>query len=757
MTTALGDKHILIVGLGLIGGSVARRLKQNNPQQPVTAFDKDASQLAQARDEGVIDNIAGDLAALAAVADLIVVAVPSLATGPVFEQLVKNLKPSVVITDVASVKGKVVADAGKLGRFAARFVPGHPIAGSEKSGYSASFPDLFAHRRVILTPLEETDADAIRLTHLLWRETGAEVHGMSVSRHDEVLAATSHLPHLLSYALVDVLVKQAQSEEIFRYAAGGFADFSRLASSDPVMWADIFIANSGATGVILDEYIDNLASLKAALVKQDHGGLVTMFSAARAAREKFISRYFNSSQNSQGHEFPKENEVVFVADPGGSVSGDIRVPGDKSISHRAIILAALAEGVTQISGFLEGDDSLNTLAAFREMGVTIIGPENGKVVVYGVGKNGLKEPRKPLYMGNSGTAMRLLCGLLAAQAFNSELTGDESLNGRPMGRVADPLRRMGAVISLKHDNDSPGGAGKTDTPPIRITGNAALHGIDYVMPMASAQVKSCLLLAALYAEGETRITEPAPCRDHTERMLAGFGYPVVRRDGTGVTIVSGGHTLAAADIAVPGDISSAAFFMVAASIMPGADLVLRQVGVNPTRAGIITLLRLMGADIGVSNERVAGGEPVADIRVRYAPLHGIKIPPEQIPLAIDEFPVLFVAAACAEGCTVLHGAEELRVKESDRLQVMADGLALLGIENQIHADGIAIEGGTLGGGEVDSHGDHRIAMSFAVASLRATGQIRIRHCANVSTSFPGFVELASRVGIRLSATRTGAD
>ena len=416
--------------------------------------------------------------------------------------------------------------------------------------------------------------------------------------------------------------------------------------------------------------------------------------------------------------------------------------GDKSISHRSIILASIANGITRVTGFLEGEDALNTVAAFREMGVTIVGPENGELTIYGVGKNGLQAPRRPLYMGNSGTAMRLLAGLLAAQSFDSELTGDESLMERPMNRVAQPLRSMGARIDT----------GDSGTPPLTIRGSK-LKGITYEMPIASAQVKSCLLLAGLYAEGETKLLEPALCRDHTERMLQGFGYEVVVDAQEGAAAVVGGADLQATQIDVPADISSAAFFLVAAAITPDSDLTLQHVGVNPTRIGIINLLRDMGANIESSNERLAGGEPVADLRVRYQPLKGIVISAAQIPLAIDEFPVLFVAAACAEGETLLRGAEELRVKESDRLDAMAQGLAKLGVTVEAFDDGIKITGGKMGGGAVDSFGDHRIAMAFTVAGLRSEAPIDIANCANVATSFPNFVELATEVGMRVSALK----
>ncbi len=426
----------------------------------------------------------------------------------------------------------------------------------------------------------------------------------------------------------------------------------------------------------------------------------------------------------------------YIVHPGGQITGELRVPGDKSISHRSIMLGALAEGTTEVTGFLEGEDALATLAAFRAMGVHIIGPDKGKVTVHGVGMHGLKAPETDLYLGNSGTSMRLLSGLLAAQNFDVTLTGDKSLSGRPMKRVTDPLALMGAEIDTNE--------GK---PPLKIHGGKKLKAIDYDLPMASAQVKSCLLLAGMYAEGKTSVTEPAPTRDHTERMLGGMGYPLQQKDST-VTI-EGGAELTATRIDVPADISSATFFMVAAAIAPGSDVTLKHVGINPTRIGVINILKQMGADISLNNEAETGGEPVADIRVKYAPLKGIQIPEDQVPLAIDEFPALFIAAACADGETVLTGAEELRVKESDRIQVMADGLSTLGIDARPTEDGIVIHGGVIGSGEVDSHGDHRIAMSFAVAALQAGGSIQINDCANVATSFPGFVDLAMQAGLNI--------
>ncbi len=429
--------------------------------------------------------------------------------------------------------------------------------------------------------------------------------------------------------------------------------------------------------------------------------------------------------------------IEYRVAPGGVLKGQARVPGDKSISHRSVMLGSLAEGTTRVTGFLEAEDALATLAAFRQMGVEIEGPEQGRLTIHGVGLDGLQAASEPLYLGNSGTSMRLLCGLLAGQPFDSVLTGDSSLSKRPMRRVTEPLRQMGARIETT----------AAGTAPIHIYGGQKLQGIDYAMPVASAQVKSCLLLAGLYAEGQTCVTEPAPTRDHTERMLQGFGY-AVGRDGNRICLRAGGR-LTATDLDVPADISSAAFFLVGASIAPGSELVLEHVGINPTRTGVIDILRLMGAKIEVLHPRMVGGEPVADLRVVSRPLRGIQIPEKLVPLAIDEFPVLFVAAACAEGETVLTGAAELRVKESDRIQVMADGLQVLGIDARPTPDGIVIKGGRITGGRVVSHGDHRIAMAFAIAALKAEDTIAIEDCANVNTSFPGFSQLAGRLGLRV--------
>ena len=427
----------------------------------------------------------------------------------------------------------------------------------------------------------------------------------------------------------------------------------------------------------------------------------------------------------------------WLAGPGRPLRGEIRVPGDKSISHRAIMLAAIAEGSSRISGFLEGEDTRATARIFGQLGVRIETPNEHERIVHGVGLHGLRGSREPLDCGNAGTGMRLLTGLLSGQAFESVLVGDESLSRRPMRRVIEPLQRMGARIEASGDG----------TAPLRININNGLQGIDYKIPVASAQVKSAILLAGLYAKGETHVHEPHPTRDYTERMLAAFGSPIAFRPGEAAML--GGFALQATDVRVPSDFSSAAFFLVAASLVPGSDLVIREVGMNPRRTGLLTALRLMGADILEENATEQGGEPVADLRVRHAPLKGIAVPESLVPDMIDEFPALFAAASLAEGETTVSGAAELRVKESDRIAMMSRGLAALGARIVETPEGALIQGGRLHGGRADSGGDHRIAMSLAIAAQQAGDEVRIGDCANVATSFPGFVELAQTCGFGL--------
>ena len=748
MSVPLFEK-VAFIGLGLIGSSLARVIVAEGLAKEIVASTRSQKTLDDAKNLGLIQQGYNDPAEAVKGADLVVLALPVRATQKVLEIIKPYLSEQTIITDVGSTKGNVV-DAAKAvygEQLPAGFVPGHPIAGAEHTGVHAGKVDLFVNHKVILTPLPSSADWAVEKLIRLWQAAKAEVICMDVEKHDEVLAHTSHLPHLMAFNLVEQLANREDNLDIFRYAAGGFRDFSRIAASDPHMWHDIFFANKKAILNAVDGFEKQLAVLRKLIEDENSQALMGLLGHAQAARQHFNHMLAKKPLMEKNKVTTQQFKIL----PGvKKFQGKFTVPGDKSVSHRSIMFGAIAEGTTHVTGFLEGEDALATLQAFRDMGVSIEGPKNGEVTIHGVGMHGLKAPASALYMGNSGTSMRLLSGMLSAQQFDSVMTGDASLSKRPMERIAKPLREMGAQIQT---------TGERGTPPVSISGSQKLKGIHYDLPMASAQVKSGILLAGLWAEGETVVTEPEPTRDHSERMLRAFGYEV-KTEGNRISLQGGGK-LVGTDIQVPSDISSAAFFMVGAAITEGSDVTLEAVGINPTRTGVIEILKQMGADLTVENERIAGGEPIADIRIRGSrTLKGIHMPEDQVPLAIDEFPALFIAAACAEGQTILTGAAELRVKESDRIQVMADGLKIMGIECTPTDDGIIIEGkgksGEWGaiftGGQIESHHDHRIAMSFSMAGLRTSGEINILGTETVATSFPTFTELTTQAGLEIAVS-----
>ncbi|PKM21939.1 MAG: bifunctional prephenate dehydrogenase/3-phosphoshikimate 1-carboxyvinyltransferase, partial [Gammaproteobacteria bacterium HGW-Gammaproteobacteria-14] len=496
--------RVAIIGLGLIGGSLAAAMRARGLAKTIVAGSRSERALERGKLLGLIDDGSTNLADAVKGADLVFLAVPVSSMADTMAQMAPGLSRTVIITDGGSVKGKVI-DAAKqaIAGHLSRFVPGHPIAGKEKSGMDAADASLYEKHRVILTPTPHTDPAATAKVRALWTAVGAEVLSMQPDEHDRVLAETSHLPHLLAFSLVDTLARQGDSLDIFRYAAGGFRDFTRIASSDPVMWHDIFKENRASVLQAVDLFSEGLDRFRSAVEQGDSEALLAIMTRANSARAHFLALSARTSYTAAQHlndDKPSDTtsmsksasaghgrRVEFHLQPGGALNGSLRVPGDKSISHRSIMLGALAEGTTEIDGFLEGEDALATLQAFRDMGVVIEGPSAGRVRVHGVGLKGLKAPSSTLYMGNSGTSMRLLMGLLCGQSFDTELTGDESLTRRPMERVAKPLREMGATIVT---------AGK-GTPPVNIRGNRSLKGVHYDLPVASAQVKSAILLAGL--------------------------------------------------------------------------------------------------------------------------------------------------------------------------------------------------------------------------------------------------------------------
>lgn len=731
MTAVATKPRVLIVGLGMIGASFAKALCLSQAAT-VIGLDAQAGVAEKARAMGIVDE-AVSFPDLNTSFDAVILAVPVLAMGPVLTQLKPWLGADTVISDVGSVKGAVV-DAARdaLGELPPGFVPGHPIAGAERSGLAAAKSDLFDHHLLILTPLPTSSPEAVQLLTRLWQSVGADVVTMSVSRHDEVLAATSHLPHLLAFSLVDTLARESENREIFRYAAGGFRDFTRIAASDPTMWHDVFLANREATLSILRRFQADLDVLADAIENREGATLKSVFGRAKSARD-----YFTEILSSRQRHTDDIRKNLIAAPVRAGLTGAVAVPGDRSISHRAIILAALAEGQSELRGFGNGHDNRTTLEALRKLGVCIEVSDTGSLVVNGVGRQGLKPADSPLYMGNSATSMRLMAGVLSAQSFSSELIGDASLSQRPMDRIQLPLQAMGARIELT----------PRKTAPIVIHPVSSLKPLDYHLPMASAQVKTALLLAGLCSGVSIRLQEAGPSRNHTEVLLARLGCPV--RCESGVIALDPAAQWAGFDCDIPGDFSLAAVHLAAASLVPGSELTVLGVGVNPSRLGLLDILTRMGARIELTNYRDLGGEPVADIQVNYAPLVATEETADVAGLVIDEYPLLFVLATQAEGVSRFSGVRELRYKETDRLKTMVEGLTTLGADIELKGDAVIVRGRNdrpLDGGIVDCGGDHRVALAYVVAAQTALRPVIIRNSGRVLGAYPDFAEHALALG-----------
>lgn len=756
--------NIGVIGLGLMGGSVTKAfLNKRDKDDKIYAIDTSpvARELAmRAGVDGAYASInAWHSARPSAFDDLvIVIATPMRASFVVLTELGLILKDNrnIVITDMAGAKAQMLVYARQaLGGLAKYFVGAHPLIATDKSGFSDASAELLQGQKVLICPDPLTTPKTLLNAMDFWRKLGMYCVKMGALTHDQTLAKTSHLPHLLSFCLMHQL-----EVDDGNYAAAALGDFSRGAGSSALLWHDVFLDNHAAIIASIDEYIEKLNHVKRLLQNEQSGQLLQWLKYANRTQaginealartpapdvvdvpEPLALSDFEVQEAEQDFSLldsELEEMAVFHILPARQIEGKIRVSGDKSISHRAVMLGALAHGTTTIGGILMSEDVSATINAFNQMGVNTT-LEGERLSIDGVGLHGLNAPDEPLNLGNSGTAMRLLMGILSAQRFESVLCGDKSLSARPMGRVHEPLMFMGAKINLTGD-----------TAPIHIDGTA-LRAIEYRLPMPSAQIKSAILLAGLYARGRTIIHEPKPSRNHTELMLRSFGYEVERDKKT--ISLSGGGDLKACHIDVPADISSAAFFMVAAAISEKGKIVLTDVGINPTRTGILQILQMMGANIKLNNKRDMGHEMVADVTVQASHLQGITVPPNLVSLAIDEFPIIFIAAACATGTTTITGASELRVKECDRISVMADGLTKLGVNCQVLDDGIIIQGlgerGQFNGAMLDSGHDHRVAMSFAVASLRASAPIVVLNAQTVTTSFPDFERIANRVGMNI--------
>lgn len=740
--------------MGLMGGSLALAIKKHKLAQQVIGYDQDQNTLNTALSNKVIQkktlSIAEAMAYTKSANDLIIIAVPLQASEEIIKECIIGSSEA-LITEIGSAKGhlyKIYRDIKDNNKKIPinNFVPAHPVAGIEKNGFAHAFADIYKDHKCIITPFGSSSQEAVETCASFWSAIGSKVSFMDIAMHDRIFSYTSHLPHFLAYTLVESLSKGSQAEDMFRYAAGGFRDFTRIAASDEKMWSDIFITNRANILNSINLFQKSLLQMRLKLQQNDKKNLTSALKRARDGRQSFetISFVADKTKNNKPLKII-DKEFDYICIPCSKLNGEVRVASDKSISHRSVILASIAEGVSHISNFLPAEDTLNTVKVLKSMGADISTVKNNtQFKIKGHGLNSLHKPNSFLDCGNSGTAARLLCGLLSGQSFASQIRGDMSLSSRPMNRVIEPLNKMGARIYAMEGGYLP----------LLIMGSRSLRAIEYQMPIPSAQIKSALILAALYAPGETLIKETIPTRDHTERMLKNFGYKItITKKGTiavnGAAI--GKERINAANINIPADISSAAFFIVAASIIPNSSILLRDVGINPKRLGVITILQMMGANINIHNKRQFGNEPIADLEVTSTSLQGVDIPTELVPSAIDEMPIIMVAAAYAKGTTRIHGAEELRIKESDRIAAMVEGLKHIGVNAKALKDGAVIQGGcNINGGTVDSYGDHRIAMSFAVAACGAQSPIQIQKCVNVATSFPNFIECANSLGMNIS-------
>lgn len=740
MSTSPPCGRLVVIGLGLIGGSLASAARLRAMYASVWGIARNDASCARAMELGVVDRAytrLSDIAAQLGAGDIIFIAVPTLSVRQVLQDIRHSVSPDVTVTDGASVKGSVLADVQAVfGEIPPQVVLGHPIAGSERSGVEAADPALYEQHRVILTPTPETGELHLQRVADMWRQAGAEVLQMGVTEHDEILAATSHLPHAIAYSLVDTLAHDSQNENIFRYAAGGFRDFTRIASSDATMWRDIMLANQQSVLKAMDLFVANLGRLRSAVEQGDGAELLGIFTRAKAARDHFTvmleKRRYTSQQASLAR------CLTLVAD--SPLTGTLRLPGDQNITLRALIVGALAEGITEISGFLDTEDTLATLQALRDMNVVIGDPSAGVIQVHGVGLRGLQAPVGPLYLGSSRASLRLLTGLLVAQPFDSRLSGDDALSQCPMGMVIGPLRLMGALVQQ----------GAQSAARLKITGGQALTGIQYTAPHANVQLKSAVLLAGLYCKGNTTFNEPLASRDHMERLLQKFGYPVqtfpFREKGRSIVIAPAGH-LQAQTVAVPSDMSMAMNYIVAALLVPGSSILLTDVGINPARTGGIEILKMMGADVQLLNERHVCVEPVADIQVRSSSLRGIEVPYDLLARAVDELPVLLAAASCAVGDTLISGIDNLCPEAVTRANRMAAGLQTLGLKSCKAADGWRLTGGKPDGGEPECFGDPYLAVAFAIVGLRASGRVRATGCLKLHPVFPRFADFAHQVGL----------
>ena len=737
MTHAVkGFGNVLIIGLGMIGGSVAKALKDRG-LATLYGADRREAELALGLSTGVIDFAVDLTPDLLSKMDVVILATPVRAMESVFAELRPMLRASTLVTDVGSTKGSVI-DAVKrvFGELPANIIWAHPIAGAERSGVLAANPNLFKCHKVIVTPLPNSDPNLLDRLHRLWTALGAEVVSMDVEQHDHVLAASSHLPHLLAYTLVDSLANSDRRQDVFRFAAGGFRDFTRIASSDPTMWRDVFLANKAATLSTLDEFTARLAQMRQAIEAEDGASMFGVFTRAKSARDHFLRLLEERTMGVQEEIKP----VSMVLPQLSSVKGTIALLGDKSLSHRAIAMAALAEGVSQLSNLDLSSRVRVTIQAFRDMGVVIEDLGGHKLRVHGVGLRGLNAPIAPINVRNSSISLYLLLPILAGQNFSVTLVGDACLANQPLDEVLSVVEAMGAEVTT---------AVGCCLPVSLVPKRQSM--IPVVVNTQSARLRMAVIFAGLYETEKVSLVVNGHGRTHTEDLLKAFGC--VTNKASEASVLPRDKALKATDIVLPADVTKSAWLILLATLLPGSYLQIANALVNETRTQYLDVLRRSGANI--VTQEVTGDTPEVSecLAIRFAPLQAFELDAAETFSLRDELVLLCVAAVYAQGRSKIYGINELPFYCEDRLRILIDCLGQLGVSCLIGVDCIEIEGRIPLGGELECAGDYALALAQLALGARSVAPIRVNDCHVVFEEFAEFESVTELLGCQCSVAQ----
>lgn len=732
-----GFGNVLIIGLGMIGGSVAKALKDRG-LATLYGYDRRETELSLGISTGVIDYSIELTPDAIAKMDVILLATPVRAMEHVLATIAPMLRETTLVTDVGSTKSSVIESAKRVfGCVPANFIPGHPIAGAEKSGVLAANPNLFENHKVIVTPLVTSDLSLLDRLHSFWASIGGEVVSMDVDHHDLVLAGSSHLPHLLAYTLVDSLANSELRQDVFRFAAGGFRDFTRIASSDPVMWRDVFLANKDATLVVLNEFMEKLDQMKVAIETSDSASMFGVFTRAKSARDHFLRLL---EEKAAGNEKIQSLSVTFPLM--SSIKGSVSLPGDQSLSHRAIAMASLAEGISLLSNLDIGSNARLTVQAFRDMGVVIEELGEGQLRIHGVGLRGLKAPIAPINVGNSSTTLYVLLPILAGQNFSVSLVGEGDLLDLPLNDVLPVVESMGAEVA----SSSTSGLPVHIKPNKREKLNVVVHG-------SYAQAKMATLFAACYLANESGscsvdLGKASSKRNHTENLLLAFGCSV--QESADMLTFPDSVNLQSVDIALPADVTKTAWLILLASILPGSRLEVDNVLVNDTRTGYLSVLRRAGASIETLSLMAIVPENSEKIVVQFSTLSAFYIDADEALLVREELVFLCVAAVFAKGKSRVNGINKLPFECEERLRSLIDSLIKVGITCVVGNDYVEIEGGVPNGGDLDSAGDYLLAMAQIALGARSSAAIKVHDCFGLFKEFHEFERVTESLGVQCS-------